>query len=73
MVVPLIVAGCGVSMAMPATQNAVLGALPRTALGVASGTFNTLRQLGGTFGVAIVAAVFAGTGSYALAAKPRAA
>jgi EmrB/QacA subfamily drug resistance transporter len=65
MVVPLIVAGCGVSMAMPAAQNVVLGALPRSALGVASGTFNTLRQLGGTFGVAIVAAVFAATGSYA--------
>jgi EmrB/QacA subfamily drug resistance transporter len=65
MVVPLIVAGCGVSMAMPATQNVVLGALPRTALGVASGTFNTLRQLGGTFGIAIGAAVFAATGSYA--------
>jgi MFS family permease len=65
MVVPLIVAGCGVSMAMPATQNVVLGALPRTALGVASGTFNTLRQLGGTFGIAIVAAVFAASGSYA--------
>jgi EmrB/QacA subfamily drug resistance transporter len=65
MVLPLIVAGCGVSMAMPAAQNAVLGALPRTALGAASGTFNTLRQLGGTFGVAIVAAVFAALGSYA--------
>jgi EmrB/QacA subfamily drug resistance transporter len=65
MVLPLIVAGCGVSMAMPAAQNAVLGALPRTALGAASGTFNTLRQLGGTFGVAIVAAVFTALGSYA--------
>jgi EmrB/QacA subfamily drug resistance transporter len=64
MVVPLIVAGCGVSMAMPATQNVVLGALPRSALGVASGTYNTLRQLGGTFGVAIVAAVFAANGGY---------
>jgi hypothetical protein len=26
--------------------------------------FNTFRQLGGTFGIAILAAVFSGTGSY---------
>ena len=67
MVVPLVVAGCGVSMAMPAAQNAVIGAVPRSAIGKASGTFNTLRQLGGTFGIAILAAVFAGTGGYASA------
>ncbi|HYY82700.1 MAG TPA: DHA2 family efflux MFS transporter permease subunit [Actinomycetes bacterium] len=67
MVVPLVVAGCGVSMAMPAAQNAVIGAVPRSAIGKASGTFNTLRQLGGTFGIAILAAVFAATGGYASA------
>src|SRR6266545_3963225 len=67
MVPPLVVAGCGVSMAMPAAQNAVIGAVPRSAIGKASGTFNTLRQLGGTFGIAILAAVFAGTGGYASA------
>jgi EmrB/QacA subfamily drug resistance transporter len=67
MVPPLIVAGCGVSMAMPAAQNAVIGAVPRGAIGKASGTFNTLRLLGGTFGIAILAAVFAGTGGYASA------
>jgi MFS family permease len=67
MVAPLVVAGCGVSMAMPAAQNAVIGSVPRGAIGKASGTFNTLRQLGGTFGIAILAAVFAGTGGYASA------
>ena len=65
LVLPLIVAGCGVSLAMPAAQNAVVGAVPKVALGTASGTYNTLRQLGGTFGVAIVAAVFTAMGSYA--------
>jgi hypothetical protein len=39
--------------------------VPRGAIGKASGTFNTLRQLGGTFGIAVLAAVFAGTGGYA--------
>ena len=65
MVPPLILAGCGVSMAMPAAQNSILGAVPRAAVGKASGTFNTLRQLGGTFGIAVLAAVFAAAGSYA--------
>ena len=64
-VAALVLSGCGVSMAMPAVQNAILGAVPHNALGKASGTFNTLRQLGGVFGVAILAATFAANGSYA--------
>ena len=64
---PLALAGCGASMAMPAAQSCVLGAVPAADLGKAAGTFNTLRQLGGTFGIAVLAAVFTGTGSYASA------
>jgi MFS family permease len=64
MVLPLIFAGCGVSLAMPAAQNAVMSSVPRAAIGTASGAFNTLRQLGITFGIAIPAAVFAAVGSY---------
>jgi EmrB/QacA subfamily drug resistance transporter len=66
-VAPLVLAGCGVSMAMVAAQTCVMGAVPPADLGKASGTFNTLRQLGGTFGIAILAAVFTSTGSYASA------
>jgi EmrB/QacA subfamily drug resistance transporter len=65
LVAPLVVAGCGVSLAMPAAQSAAIGSVPREAIGKASGTFNTLRQLGGVFGIATLAAVFAGNGSYA--------
>jgi EmrB/QacA subfamily drug resistance transporter len=65
LIAPMIVAGCGVSMAMPATQNAVISAVPPQAIGKASGIFNTLRQLGGAFGVAVSAAVFGAAGSYA--------
>jgi len=64
LIAPLVLAGVGVSAAMPATQNCVLGAVPRDALGQASGTFNTLRQLGGTFGIAVMAAVFTAAGGY---------
>jgi EmrB/QacA subfamily drug resistance transporter len=60
-----VIAGVGVSMAIPATQSVVMGAVPPDAVGKASGTFNTLRQLGAVFGVAIGVAVFAGAGSYA--------
>jgi len=65
LIAPLVLAGCGASMALPATQACVVGAVPPADIGKASGTFNTLRQLGGTLGIAILAAVFTATGSYA--------
>jgi MFS family permease len=65
MIAPMLLAGCGVSIAMPATQNAVISAVPLAAIGKASATYNMLRQLGGAFGIAILAAVFSAAGSYA--------
>lgn len=65
LVAPLIVAGAGVSMAMPAVQNAVLGAVGQAELGKASGAFEMAQFLGGVFGIAIAATVFSATGSYA--------
>lgn len=65
LITPLVMAGCGVSMAMPAIQNAVMSSVAPASLGKASGTFNMLRQLGGAFGIAIVVAAFSGAGSYA--------
>jgi MFS family permease len=59
------IAGCGTSMALPAGQNAAMNAVSPSEVGKASGVFNTARQLGGVFGVAILAAVFAANGSYA--------
>ncbi|RKN45594.1 DHA2 family efflux MFS transporter permease subunit [Streptomyces hoynatensis] len=64
LVVPLVVAGCGVSMALPATQSATVGALPREAVGIASGVYGMTRQLGGAVGVAVLGAVFAAAGGY---------
>jgi MFS family permease len=64
MIAPLILSGVGVAMAAPATQSAVLSSVAPQYLGKASGAYSTMRQLGGAFGVAIVVAAFATTGSY---------
>ena len=65
LVAPLVLAGVGVSMAMPALQNAVMSSVSPENIGKASGTFNMMRQLGGVFGIAVLVAVFTGAGSYA--------
>ncbi len=64
---PLIVAGVGVSMAIPAAQNSVLASSSLEALGKAAGANSMMRELGGVFGVAVVVATFAGAGGYASA------
>jgi EmrB/QacA subfamily drug resistance transporter len=58
LVVPMILAGAGVSLAMPAAQNAVISAVAATEIGKASGVFNMFRFLGGAFGIACLVAVF---------------
>ena len=67
LVPPLLLAGAGVSMAMPAAQNAVLSSVAANEVGKASGIFNMSRFLGGTFGIALLVAVFAATGNVASA------
>ena len=62
---PLLVSGIGVSMCFPTVANAVVGSVPLEDSGVAAGTNSAFRELGGVFGIAIVAAVFAANGSYA--------
>jgi len=67
MLAPLIVAGVGISMAIPAAQNSAVGSVGIDAIGKAAGTNSMMRELGGVFGIAVVVAVFAGAGSYASA------
>jgi EmrB/QacA subfamily drug resistance transporter len=64
LVPPFMVAGCGVSMAMPSSQSVVINAVAPSAIGTASGTFNMVRQLGGVLGIAVAVAVFTGAGGY---------
>jgi EmrB/QacA subfamily drug resistance transporter len=61
---PFIVAGVGVSMAIPAAQNSVVGSVAMEAIGKAAGANSMMRELGGVFGIAIAVAVFAAAGSY---------
>ena len=61
---PLLVAGVGTSMVLPAAQSCVVAAVAPPDVGKASGTYNSIRQLGSAFGVAIAVAVFSGAGGY---------
>jgi MFS family permease len=66
-VLPLILAGVGISLAMPAAQSAVLGSVAPRDMGKASGIYNTMRQLGWACGAAAAVAIFSASGSLAAA------
>ena len=61
-VVPLIIAGIGISMAIPIVSTAVLSAVAPRDVGKASGVNSTLQRFGAAFAVAIAAAVFTANG-----------
>jgi EmrB/QacA subfamily drug resistance transporter len=61
-VAPLIMAGVGISMAIPSVPSSALNALPPADMGKASGVLSTLQRFGSVFGVAVVAAVFSANG-----------
>jgi hypothetical protein len=65
MLLPFVVAGVGVSMAIPAAQNSVVSSVDDHAIGKAAGANSMMRELGGVFGIAVTVAVFAAAGSYA--------
>jgi EmrB/QacA subfamily drug resistance transporter len=65
LVVPLIVAGVGISMALPSAQNSVVGSATEETAGKLAGINSTMRELGGVFGIAVAVAVFAAAGGYA--------
>jgi EmrB/QacA subfamily drug resistance transporter len=62
LVLPLIVAGVGISMAIPTTAAAALGAVSPAEIGKASGVNTTLQRFGAVFGVAVITAVFSADG-----------
>ena len=64
LVPPFVIAGIGMALFFAPVANVVLGAVRREEEGQASGANNAIRELGGVFGVAVLAAVFAGYGGY---------
>jgi len=65
MIAPLLLFSAGFAIAVSATTIAVVSRVGKQDLGKASGTFSTLRQFGGAFGVAVMGAAFAAGGGYA--------
>jgi EmrB/QacA subfamily drug resistance transporter len=67
-VVPaFIMAGTGMGLFFAPIANVVLSAVRPEEEGKASGANNAIRELGGVFGVAVLASVFTANGSYASA------
>jgi EmrB/QacA subfamily drug resistance transporter len=64
MIAPLVIAGAGISLAIPSVQSAVMNAVGPADLGNAAGVSMMMRQLGGALGVAIAVVVFAAAGRY---------
>jgi len=62
LVVALLVAGVGISMALPTVPTAVLNAVPATRLGTASGINYMAQRFGAVFAIAIGTAVFSAHG-----------
>jgi EmrB/QacA subfamily drug resistance transporter len=69
LVLPLLVAGIGVSMALAATPTAVLGAVAPADMGKASGANSTFQRFGSVFGIAIATAVFTANGHFGTASS----
>jgi EmrB/QacA subfamily drug resistance transporter len=64
LVPPFIVAGIGMALFFAPVANVVLSSVRPVEEGQASGANNAIRELGGVFGVAVLASIFASYGGY---------
>jgi EmrB/QacA subfamily drug resistance transporter len=64
LVIPFILSGTGMAMFFAPVANVVLSAVRPQEEGQASGANNAIREVGGVFGVAVLASVFAHYGGY---------
>ncbi len=64
LVIPFILSGVGMALYFAPVANVVLSAVRPEEEGQASGANNAIRELGGVFGVAVLASVFAHYGGY---------
>src|SRR3954447_19623694 len=65
MVPAFIISGIGMSLFFAPTANLVLSSVAPAEEGRASGANNTIREIGGVFGVAVLASIFSAKGGYA--------
>jgi EmrB/QacA subfamily drug resistance transporter len=59
-----VMTGSGMAMVFAPAANAVLGSVRPEQAGQASGATNTVREIGGVLGVAVLATVFTGAGGF---------
>ena len=71
LIVPFILAGIGMGLFFAPIANVVLSAVRPDQEGKASGATNTIREVGGVFGVAVLAAIFSANGDYGIAGRVR--
>ena len=64
MIGPFVLAGSGMALVFAPSANAVLSSVRTQQAGQASGANNAIREVGGVLGVAVLATVFTGSGSY---------
>jgi MFS family permease len=63
-VAPFVISGIGMALYFAPVANVVLSSVRREEEGQASGANNAIRELGGVFGVAVLASVFSHYGGY---------
>jgi EmrB/QacA subfamily drug resistance transporter len=68
LVAPFMISGIGMALFFAPVANVVLSAVRPREEGQASGANNAIRELGGVFGVAVLASIFAHYGGYTSAA-----
>jgi EmrB/QacA subfamily drug resistance transporter len=66
LVAPFFISGIGMSLFFAPVANVVLSSVRPQEEGQASGANNAIRELGGVFGVAVLASIFAHYGGYGL-------
>ena len=64
LVAPFVISGVGMGLFFAPVANVVLSAVKPQEEGQASGANNAIRELGGVFGVAVLASIFAHYGGY---------
>jgi EmrB/QacA subfamily drug resistance transporter len=64
LVAPFTLSGIGMGLFFAPVANVVLGSVRPQEEGQASGANNAIRELGGVFGVAVLASIFASSGGY---------